>query len=64
MALHISVFMRQLKPSTMVLQVLSPSSWTGEARLTIKVGDLGGVLALLIEQLECLRGTDIVSILK
>ena len=48
----------------MVLQVLSPSSWTGEARLTIKVGDLGGVLALLIEQLECLRGTDIVSILK
>ena len=35
----------------------------GDARLIRNVGDLGGVIELFIEQLECLLGTDIVSIM-
>ena len=49
------------KPSIIVLQTLAPSG-VGDARLISNVGDLGGVWPFSIEQLECLRGTDIVFI--
>ena len=49
------------KPSIIVLQTLAPSG-VGDARLISNVGDLGGVWPFPIEQLECLRGTDIVFI--
>ena len=59
--LRISIFNETPEPSIIVLQILFPSC-IGDAQLMTNVGDLGGVIALLIEQLECLLGTDIVSI--
>ena len=49
------------KPSIIVLHMLARSR-VGDARLINNVGDLGGVCPLPIEQLECLRGTEMVSI--
>ena len=51
-----------VEPSINALQIVFPSG-IGDARLMINVGDTGGVVALLMEQLECLLGTDIISIL-
>ena len=44
--------------------VPSPFSGKGDARWINKVGDFGGVVVVPIEQLECLLGTDIDSIVK
>ena len=51
------------KPSIIVLHMLARSA-VGDARLINNVGDLGGVCPFPIEQLECLRGTEIVSIVR
>ena len=51
------------KPSIIVLHMLARSA-VGDARLINNVGDLGGVCPLPIEQLECLRGTEMVSIVR
>ena len=51
---------------TVVPPPASPLSGKGDARWISNVGDFGGVVVVLfpIEQLECLLGTDIDSMIK